>query len=190
MEKLNLPTDNLYIFLTLGGIILLIFSIKIFYKYFISIQKDIINTEKDIKLLEIDIDYLRFKFDIYKQKLFLKSKYIEKIYKIKFGNQNEDEEIKYEKLIIPENIEESKIPNFILDYNELISMILEEKKESIGYSKNLKIQTLKVNEINVKTKNLKFLTIFFIIFLIFNITLIFIGFDIWYCKHQNIKMRF
>lgn len=186
MDVLKLPTDNLYIFLTVGGMFSIIFFLNKLLKSIIEIKIKINKIKKELSIIEIDVKSFDSQFELQKNVVEMHTYAFEKKFNVKFVSpENIDKEAEHEKLTIPESIEPEQIEKFILDYEKIINNITKLRNE-YDYNKKL-ISNISTDNEEVKTlsTDLKQQLIIYFVIILFSLVISSIGFLAWYAKNQK-----
>ena len=186
MDLLKLPTDNLYIFLTIGGLLMFVFFVSKLLKSFLDIKTRITKIKNEVSLVLVDSETFTNLFNVRSNVLDMHIEAYEKKYNIKFINPTDlEDESEHEKFSIPTNLEANLIDNYILDYEKIIdysSKLMEENNNHRKSHTRLKNSTNETASLNSELK--KQLIIYMIIISISLLTTIF-GFFAWYLRNQK-----
>lgn len=183
MNLPNLPTDNLYKFFAITGLLILLISIGSYITSFNNLNRDIIEFMKKLDLLEIEINYHHD--DIIELDKILKTDFYSKLDTSVLNRYEKDTIRNARTSLIKYKYFLNSLPSTDTNLKTFTSLVM----ESI---KNYRMIENKVVEINYYDKrisqNKSLLTghcILSIIGLIFGIYLTFKGFFNWYFKYQK-----
>lgn len=178
MEILKPPTDNLYKFLALSGLLLSVFSIVYPAHLYMEIDKDMLILDRDIELLNIGIRELNDKVKDFKSS----DSEMEELLK------KADEMV--EKMVT--NTSKQSITTAeesLAEVKKSIGMFMKEQKQfwkiSGSHQKNLAEIGYKLKLIKFYSNSAKLITGFAIIGLLLGLIMTVSGFTLWYCRSQK-----
>ncbi len=183
MDILKLPTDNLYIFLTLGGLLLFVFSINQLFKSFTYIRLRMYKADKKVKSLEVNFDYQKKAHDANSDAVQMHRIAFEKRYQIKFRKPHLEENSDIHDFI-PENLNKQEVVNYLNDYREIVKLTQELEKSICDIKLESINITIYAEKLKFLVKDLIFRTITFSLLIMISSFVIFFGFYSWYNKHQ------
>ena len=189
MDLFQIPTDNLYIFLTLGGIAILIFSINFFYKNHLNLQREILKLDKEVAGLKIDVDSDSISSDNIHRKITIKKLQLTLKYGIKINDDENIEDTQKSLESFVENRETSDIEDFINSYSEIFDLLHEERNKKFVTQKKLENIKISYSNLEHERKQSKLLLFAFLVSTIMSLTIISSGFWMWYSKHQVYQDR-
>lgn len=186
MDVLKLPTDNLYIFLTIGGLFTFIFFVNKLLTSFNTIKSKISKTHKEVSLVEIDVKELASQFEFQKNVIEMLIDAFEKKYNVKFESPNENKATtKQKRFTIPETIEKNLISDFIFDYEKISEYLSKLGEDTIRQEKAVSNLKNDNNEIKTLNSELKQQFTIYLLIIFFSLIITIVGFFAWYSKNQK-----
>ncbi len=182
MELTNLPTDNFYIFLSLAGLSIAMFSISTFIKQRNILRKRVCDIKKEISKICVETTFFQSKLDIISTKIRIFKTQLEKEYNIDIDDFiSTDTEVRngFGKNLTLEQFNKSADGLVQLQTQFL------ENKRGLSDLENLK-NSLKLDskELDKSARELIYIFLFSFVGLILGIAISVCGFYYWFTKHQ------
>ena len=187
MDFTKLPTDNFYIFLSLAGLILIIFFANLFVKKRIELANITNAIEDKVDKLESEANYIELNVANIVQKISFHTDH----FKIKYGVEyKRHSDIKQKAEAIPSKIiQEGKIESYIKDYVAIENLRATHFKDAVQLKLAITLSKREVRILKKTSTEFRYISIFSATVIMCGIIMCVFGFKSWYLKNQFYQDR-
>ena len=186
MQIPNIPTDNLYKFMAITGLLIILISMGFFIYSSTNIKRDIIESRYKVDILRLDVEY--WSNDIIELKRLIEEDFFSKLDSNELLRLNiTDTSRKSSILLYDYYLKSTKIKDTNL--KAAVSVWRESLKRTIDIKKNVINLEYNLNQIDLKMNLLKRYSAISLIGCLVGMLLTMIGFWLWYKKHQKYQDR-